>query len=291
MPEPYPSLAGKRALITGATSGHGQALAMSLARLGAECVLLGRNRGKCEKTASQISKATGRSPEIVLCDMSSMNEIRRAADEIMRDEKPLHMLINNAGIVNQHYRESADGIEETFAVNYLAMYLFTTLLLKKLKTSAPARIVNVSSDTHRVASLDLNDPEGKSRGYSFMGAYGRSKLAIVYFTIELATKLAGTGVTVNAVDPGPIASGIADKPGLIPAIANAVIQLTFPSPERASRTALHLAASPELEGKTGGYYRFMKKKEPKTDRNDSAFGEKLMEATGRMTGFSWNGII
>jgi retinol dehydrogenase-12 len=291
MSEPYPSLTGKRALITGATSGHGQALAMSLSRLGAKCVLLGRNRDKCEKTASQINDATGHCPEIVLCDMSSMDEIRRAAAEIIRDEKPLHILVNNAGIVNQIFSKSADGIEETFAVNYLAMYLFTMLLLNKLKASAPARIINVSSDTHRITSLDLNDLEGKLRGYSFMGAYGRSKLAIVYFTIELAQKLAGTGVTVNAVDPGPIASGIANKPGIIPAIANAVIQLTFPSPVRASRTALYLAASPEVEGKTGGYYRFMKKKEPKTDKNDSAFGEKLMEASGRMTGFSWNGII
>ncbi len=288
MSETYPPLTGKRALITGATNGHGQALALKLAELGARCVILGRNRDRCETTARLIMDRCGSRPDIVRCDLAARDDVMRAAKEIMAMKEPLNILVNNAGMVNRRYSETADGFEETFAVNYLSLYMLTLLIAKKITDGSPARIINVSSETHRMTRLDLNDLQGSGRPDSSMGAYGRSKLAIIYFTLELSKKLRDTGVTVNAVDPGPVASGIADKPGILAGIANAVIQRTFPSPERACRTALHLAASPDLEGQTGGYYRFMKKKEPGIDRADPALGEKIMARTASMTGIAWD---
>jgi retinol dehydrogenase 12 len=276
-------LSGRTCLVTGATSGHGEAVAKALARMGADMILLGRSREKCERVQAEIMHDTGRAPDVILADFSSLADVRRAAGEFLSWRRPLHVLVNNAGLVNRHFRETIDGIEETFAVNYLAMFQLTLLLLDRIIESAPARIVNVSSDTHIIADINLEDVQGRGKRYGLMGAYGRSKLAIVYFTLELAKRLAGSGVTVNAVDPGPIASGIAKKNELIAKIADVVIQLTFPKPERAARTALYLASSPEVEGASGGYWRFMKKKEPKVS-SDPDFGAKLWEISVSMTG-------
>ncbi len=276
-------LHGKTCLVTGATNGHGEAVAKALARMGGDIILLGRNSEKCGRVKSEIEAETGKAPKVLLCDLSSLSDIRRAAAEFLSWGLPLHLLVNNAGLVNQKYRESADGYEETFAVNYLAMFALTNLLLDCIIESAPARIVNVSSDTHRIASLDLDDVEGKGKPYGLMGAYGRSKLAIVHFTLELARRLEGSGVTVNAVDPGPIASGIAKKPGLLARTADVIIQFTFPKPGRAARTALYLASSPDVEGQSGMYWRFMKRQEPKTP-GGTAFSARLWEITAAMTG-------
>ncbi len=276
-------LGGRTCLITGATNGHGEAVAKALARLGADIILLGRSSDKCRRVQSEIGAETGKSPDVLICDLSSLSDIRRTAAEFLAWKRPLHLLVNNAGLVNRYYRESAEGIEETFAVNYLAMYTMTNLLLDRIIESSPARIVNVSSDTHRIADLDLDDMEGRAKRYSLMGAYGRSKLGIVYFTLELARRLEGSGVTVNAVDPGPIASGIAKKPGLLARIADAIIQLTFPKPDRAARTAIYLASSPDVEGLSGTYWRFMKRKDPKVPGGE-AFGARLWEITAAMAG-------
>ena len=269
--------------MTGATSGHGRAVAIELARRGADVVLLGRSSEKCCAVQDEIQELTGRRPEVLICDMSSQSDIRRAAVHFLSWGRPLHILVNNAGLVNRRYCETVDGYEETFAVNYLAPFHLTLLLLDRMRQCAPARIINISSDTHYIADIDLNDVEGKSRRYSLMGAYSRSKLAIVYFTRELSRRLAGTGITANAVDPGPVRSNIANKPGALAKLANAIIQLTFPRPEIAARTAVFCASSPEMEGRSGGYYRFMKKKEPRVS-TDPDFGAKLWEITARLIG-------
>ncbi len=279
---------GKTALVTGATSGHGKACAAALADMGADVILLGRSREKCLAVREEISKKTGKRPEILLCDLSSRDDISRAAGEFLKTDRPIHLLMNNAGIVNQERRESLDGIEETMAVNYFAMYQLTLLLLERIKKSAPARIVNISSDTHRIVKLDPDNLEQKEK-YSWMKAYSLSKLAIVYFTRELAKRLEGTGVTVNAVDPGPVASNIAGSgTGLIPKIARFFISRTFPKPERAARTALHVATSPEVEGATGRYFRFMKDREPRVDTAEPTVGRRLWEVSARKTGVDLN---
>ncbi len=279
---------GKTVLVTGATSGHGKACAAALAEIGADVILLGRNREKCLAVQEEITQKTGNRPEILLCNLSSRDDISRAAGEYLKTDRPIHLLINNAGIVNQERKESRDGIEETMAVNYFAMYQLTLLLLDRIKKSAPARIVNISSDTHRIVKLDPGNLEQKEK-YSWMKAYSLSKLAIVYFTRELAKRLEGTGVTVNAVDPGPVASNIAGRgTGLVPKIARFFISRTFPKPEKAARTALYVATSPEMDGVTGRYYRFMKDREPRVDTEDLSVATRLWELSARITGVDLN---
>lgn len=254
-------MVGRVCLVTGATDGHGRALARGLARRGADVVLLGRSPEKCQRVQAEIAGENGgKSPEILLCDLASRAEVDRAAEEYLASGRPLHVLANNAGLVSLDRQENAEGVELTLAVNYLAMFQLTLRLLPRLLESAPARVVNVSSDTYKIASLDFDDFE-LHRGYSFMRAYGRSKLAIVTFTLELARRLEGRGVTVNAVDPGPVASNIgANNPGLAYRLAGPLIKRLFPSADRAARTALMLATDPELAQATGGYYRSRKRR-------------------------------
>jgi NAD(P)-dependent dehydrogenase (short-subunit alcohol dehydrogenase family) len=258
---PIHDLAGRVCLVTGATDGHGRAVAHALARRGAELVLLGRSPEKCARVQAEIAAAAGQRPEILVCDLASRQAIDRAASAWRAGGRPLHVLVNNAGLVSQARQVNEAGIELTFAVNYLALFQLTLRLLPRLQASAPARVVNVGSDTYRMASLDFADLQ-LERGYSFLRAYGRSKLAILYFTLELARRLEGRGVTVNAVDPGPVASNIgANNPGLAYRLAGPIIRRLFPSPERAARTAVMLAADPAVEGATGGYWRSGRRRE------------------------------
>lgn len=278
MTEPY-NLKGKTCLVTGSTSGHGLAVAEALHARGADIIIHGPTPDACTAVRGRFSSLAG----ALACDFSSQKEIARGAGEFLSWKRPLHILVNNAGMVNQHHRLTMDGIEETFAVNYLAMFQFTLLVLPRLLSSAPARIVNIGSDAHMIASIDPDDIDGSKKKYSFAKAYGRSKLGVAYFTQELARRLEGTGVTVNAVDPGPMATSIAKKPGLIPRIADAIIQLTFPTPARAARTAIHVASSPDVEGINGKYFRFMKMKEPKLT-SGADFHATLWDISARITG-------
>ncbi len=278
------SLAGRVCLVTGATSGHGRALARLLAERGAQLILLGRNPERCAEVQREIAGVTGAKPDVLLCDLSSRGEIDRAAAEFLASGRPLHVLVNNAGLVNLRRTENAEGLELTFAVNYLAAFQLCALLAPRMVESAPARIVIVASDTYRVASLDLDDLMLERR-YSWMRAYARSKLALVHLTRALARRLEGTGVVVNAVDPGPMASKIgANNPGALYALASLMIRNTFPSPERAARTALHLCTAPELEGQSGAYWRSMKRRELGDDPRDVELDERLWQASAKLTG-------
>lgn len=272
----------KTCLITGSTNGHGKALAKRLARMGAHVIIHGRDANKCLLVQKEIEDETGNKPELLICNLASQRSIKQACIEFLASGRPLHLLINNAGLVSHKRAFSDDGLELNFAVNYLAPFLLTRLLLDRIIASAPARIVNVASGAHMMSTLDLNDLEGKKKRYFIMGAYGRSKLALTYFNIELAKRLAGKGVTVNAVDPGPIASGIAKKPLLIARLADVIIQRSFPGADKAAETAFYLAVAKELEGVTGKYYRFMQPKEPKLDPRDPDFGKKLWDLTAAM---------
>jgi NAD(P)-dependent dehydrogenase (short-subunit alcohol dehydrogenase family) len=275
---------GRVCLVTGATDGHGRAVARALARQGAEVVIHGRSPEKCRRVQSEIAAENGgKSPEILLCDFASREAIDRAASEFLSGGRPLHVLVNNAGLVSQSRQVNAEGIELTFAVNYLALFQLTLRLLPRLLESAPARIVNVSSDTYRMATLDFEDLQ-LERGYSFMRAYARTKLSTVYFTLELARRLEGRGVSVNAVDPGPVASNIgANNPGLAYRIVSPIIRGLFPSPERAARTALMLATDPKLERETGGYYRSGRRRE-RPLAFDTAVSDRLWRISAELTG-------
>ena len=191
MSETLHDMTGRVCLVTGATDGHGRAVAEALASVGAEVVIHGRNPQKCEKTQREIAKATGRKPEILLCDLSIRSDVDRAADEYLASGRPLHLLVNNAGHVNLHRQVNDEGLEQTIAVNYLAMFQLTLRLFERLKDSAPARVVDISSDTYKIAKLELDNLQ-LERGYSVSQAYACSKLAIVYFTQELANRIDGS---------------------------------------------------------------------------------------------------
>ena len=284
------AMEGRVCLVTGATSGHGLAVARALARLGAELVVHGRSAEKCKAVQAQIAAETGREPGILLADMASRADIDRAADEVLATGRPLHVLVNNAGVVSREREETVDGVEVTFAVNYLATFQLTLRLLERLRESAPARIVIVSSDTHRIASLDLDDL-GLRRGYNFMKAYGRSKLALVHFTRQLALRLRGSGVTVNAVDPGPVQSNIGqNNPGLTADLLKVVMRRFFKPADEACDTAVYLATSPEVEGVSGGYFRFMERKDPSVGRGVPDLAPRLWDLSLRMTGVREPGV-
>jgi len=277
-------MTGRVCLVTGASDGHGRAVAAALARAGADVVLHGRSLQKCETVRREIAEATGRKPEVLLCDLANRAEVDRAADAYLASGRPLHVLVNNAGLVNLHRQVNAEGLEQTFAVNYLAMFQITLRLFERLKASAPARVVNVCSDSYRIARLDLDDLQ-LERGYSVSQAYARSKLAILYFTLELARRSAGTGVTVNAVDPGPVASNIAaNNPGLLYSLARPMIRHLFPSAARAARTCLRLATDPDLESSTGGYWRSLARRDRPLGDRDPALGAALWRESVRLTG-------
>lgn len=277
------SVRDRTCLVTGATSGHGQAVATALARQGAKVIIHGRSRERCHRVQQQIAVEAGREPEVLLCDLSKRDDIDRAADELLERIASLHLLVNNAGAVWQRRAETVDGAEMTFAVNYLAAFQLTMRLVDRLVESAPARIVNVSSEMHRLVTLDFDDLMC-TRRYSWHLAYSRSKLALISFTRELARRLDGTGVTVNAVDPGPVRSSIGRNNGGVVESLLPIVMRFFPSANRACETAVHLATSPYLEGVTGRYYRFMEDKAISERHRDPSVDAQLWRASVELTG-------
>src|SRR5918993_383875 len=216
----------KICLITGATSGIGRATAMGLANMGAGVVMVGRDRGRGEAAMADIKeKSANTSVDLMLADVSSQEEIRRLADEFKEAYPRLDVLINNAGVFRSERITTADRLETTFAVNHLAYFLLTNLLLDRLKAGAPSRIVNVASADHSNAAIDFDDLQGE-KGYRGAKAYSQSKLANVLFTYELARRLQGTGVTANCLHPGVIATKLlADYVGV--PVAGRALARTF----------------------------------------------------------------
>lgn len=274
---------GKLCLITGASSGIGKVAATELARLGARMVLVCRTTEKGRLTAEEIKKATGNgSIDFLAADLSSQAEIRKlAADYQSRFPAP-QVLINNAGLALKKRAISPDGIEMTFAVNHLAYFLLTNLLLDTLKSGGPARIVNVSSDAHHSGSIDFDDLQ-LERNYSAWRAYSSSKLCNLFFTYELAKKLQGSGVTVNALHPGAVATKIFRD---VPAPLRALILLLTMSPQKGAQTTVYLASSPEVEGVSGKY--FKKKAEARSSAAslDAQAAERLWQVSATMTGLA-----
>src|SRR6266480_1279590 len=202
MPTVNSSMQGKICVVTGANSGIGKATALELAQMSATVVMVCRDRARGEEARSEITtKSRNNAVDLLQADLSSQQSIRQLVEHFKQRYTHLHVLINNAGAAFTGRRETVDGLEMTFAVNYLAPFLLTNLLLDVLKNSTPARIINVDSDNHRFVRLDMHDLQLKHR-YGFLRAYGRSKLALLLFTYELARQLHGTGVTANCLDPG-----------------------------------------------------------------------------------------
>lgn len=285
MAEQSGGMSGKTVLITGATSGIGEVAARELAAKGAKVVLVGRSAAKCEATAAMIRQATGNpAVEFLVADLSSQAEVRRLAAEIKTRYPRIDVLVNNAGAMISPRRESADGIEMTWALNHLGYFLLTDLLLDTLKASAPSRVVSVASDAHRMASgIDWDDVEGK-KSYSAWRAYSQSKLANVLFTRELARRLEGSGVTANCLHPGFVATNFAAGRGLTFRIFQVGAKLFAITPEEGAKTTVYLASSPEVEGASGGYYSKCKLVTPTAAARDDEAARRLWDLSEAMVG-------
>ena len=285
MKTPLPNLSGRTFMITGASSGIGRAAAMGLAGLGASLVLVCRDRGRGEAALTEIRERTGNADlTLMLADLSSQAQIRRLAREFLATKRPLHVLLNNAGVMMLRREETSDGIETTFAVNHLAYFLLTTLLLDRLTASAPARVVSVASDAHHWAGGGMDfDDLGSMKCYSSMRAYGLSKLANILFTRELARRLAGTGVTANCLHPGFVGSNFATNNGWLAKVVMTLASPAARSPEKGAETAIWLCASPEVDGVSGQYFFDRKAKWPKGYAQSDEDARRLWETSERLT--------
>jgi retinol dehydrogenase-14 len=252
MKQTEPDMRGRICLVTGATSGIGKATALGLARSGATLVLVTRDPQRGAAAVAEIKRQTGNEAvEFLTADLTSQQSIRRLADDFKSKYRQLHVLVNNAGGVFPRTR-TVDGLEKTFALNHLAYFLLTELLLDVLEASAPARIVSVSSEAERGGKINFDDLQSHKK-YSAMRAYCQSKLANVMWTYELARRLEGTGVTANCLHPGAVATSFG---GSIP-VVNWFYKLAgrfMRTPEKGAETVIYLASSPEVEGVTGKYF-------------------------------------
>ena len=274
---------GKICVVTGATSGIGLVTAQALARQGATLIVIARNAERGAATVSRIQQETGNSAvELMVADLSAQAQVRQLAREIQHRFARLDVLVNNAGALFARRQLSQDGLEMTFALNHLAYFLLTNLLLDPLKAADSARIVNVSSEAHRRARLDFSDLQGQHR-YTGWRAYARSKLANILFTYELARRLAGTGIVTNALHPGFVATNFGRNNRSITAAFFRILQLAAISPEEGAQTIIYLASSPAVKGVTGEY--FVKQQAVRSSQvsYDRAAAERLWQVSAELT--------
>jgi NAD(P)-dependent dehydrogenase (short-subunit alcohol dehydrogenase family) len=273
---------GKICLVTGGTNGIGKSTALELARMGATVVIVGRDAQKTSEVVQVIRAASG-NPNVdsLLADLSSHQEVRRLAKGFKRKYSHLHILLNNAGAVFIQRQLSVDGIEMTFALNHLASFLLTNLLLDTLKASAPARIINVSSNAHTTGKIEFDNLQGE-RNYT-PRVYENSKLANILFTMELARRLQGAGVTVNALHPGFTATGFAKNNGkMMATLVSIFAPLVARSPAKGAETSIFLASSPSVEGLTGKYFYDSKVIAVAPQATDMVVAKKLWDASTKM---------
>lgn len=281
-------IAGKTCMITGSNSGIGKAAAVGLARMDAVVIMVCRDQAKGEAAREDILKMSGakrESVELMIADLASLDSVRALAGSFLKSHQGLDVLVNNAGLILSKRITTKDGFETTFEVNYLSHFLLTNLLLGALKADAPSRIVNVSSDAHTGGHVNFDDLQGE-KGYSEMGAYAQSKLAQILFTYELARRLAGTGVTVNAVHPGLVATRWGRESAGALSIGLKLASPFMMSPEKGADTVVYLASSPEVSGVTGKFFTKRKAVESSKESYDAAEAARLWEFSQRLTGLA-----
>jgi retinol dehydrogenase 14 len=275
------SMNGKTVLITGGTSGIGKAAAVGLASMGARVGITGRDRARAEQAAAAIADESGcPAVDVFVADMSSQPEVRRLARDILAAYPRLDVLLNNVGGFWANRHVTADGLEHTFALNHLAPFLLTNLLLQRLITSAPARVITVSSGAHSMGRIDFDDLMGE-RDYSGQRAYNQSKLANVMFTYELARRLEGTGVTATALHPGMTNTSFStEDPSRKMAPIVFVVRPFMRSPKKGADTSVYLASSSAVEGVSGRY--FVNRKTTKSEESsyDEATTDRLWQVSG-----------
>lgn len=276
------SMKGKICMVTGANSGIGKATAIGLAKLGASLVLVCRDQTRAEEAIAEIKEKTGNeSIDLIIADLSSQKGIHNLVSEFKKSYNILNVLINNAGVNLHKHTLTEDGIETTFAINYLAHFMLCNLLLDTLKNSSPARIVNVTSSV-QAKSIDFDDLNGDNH-YRQLKAYSQSKLAVVLFTYEFARRIEGTGVSVNCIHPGYVKTNMIRKFRPFVKYFYHLIGLFMSTPKRGAKTSIYLASSTDIDGASGKY--FKKRKEAKSVKisYDESVAKQLWDASVNLT--------
>jgi NAD(P)-dependent dehydrogenase (short-subunit alcohol dehydrogenase family) len=280
------SIEGKTVLITGGNSGIGRETAVGLARMGAHVTFTSRDRARGEAALADVRERSGRDDvELMDLDLASFASIRRFASAYLEGHERLDVLVNNAGLILGDRRETEDGFEATFGTNHLGHFLLTDLLLERIVASAPARIVNLSSRAHRFArsGLDFDDLMSE-KGYAGLRVYGKSKLANILFTRELARRLEGSGVTANAVHPGGVRTGFA-RDGDVKGIYGRLVALAQPflkTPEQGAETTIFVASSPDLERVSGRYFANSREASTTAAAQDDEAARRLWEVSEQL---------
>jgi NAD(P)-dependent dehydrogenase (short-subunit alcohol dehydrogenase family) len=280
------SMRGKIVMVTGANAGIGKATALALAKKGATVVMVSRSRAKGEMAAEEvIAKSGNPHVELLVANLSAQDAVRKLAHDFLARHSRLDVLINNAGVFMAMRTLTADGLETTFATNYLAPFLLTNLLLPALLAAAPSRIINVSSGAQRMGRIDFANLQGEKR-YNGLRAYGQSKLALIAWTYEMARRLSGTGVTINALEPGFVDTKLPSDMIPLPSRLSRTIARPFmTTPEEGASTSVYLASSPRAEGHSGNFFSSNGRPLRSTRQSyDRAVAERLWQESERLTG-------
>ena len=279
-------LAGRTVLVTGGTAGIGRSTALGLAMMGAHLGITGRDRGRTEETAGEIRAASGGQVDVFVADLSSQSQVRRLAEQVLQAYPRVDVLVNNVGGCWNTRHVTADGLERTFALNYLAPFLLTNLLLDRRKQSAPARVVTVASNAHTTGRIDFDDLQSE-RSYSGSTAYSQSKLANVLFTYELARRLAATSVTANALHPGVVSTSFgAEDPGVVQRLFVPFVRPFLKTPVQGAATSIHLASSPDVEQVSGRYFANSKPKRSSKASYDQTAAARLWQVSAELVGLT-----
>jgi len=277
---------GKHVAITGATAGIGRATALELARRGAQLTLFYRDRARALALQGEIRAGGGAAAELIPLDMASLASVRRAAHACLAANRTVDVLLNNAGLINTTRRETEDGFEETLAVNHFAPFLLTGMLLPLLLQAPAGRIVNVASDAHSfVRGMGFDDMQA-TQSYRTFREYGRSKLANILFTRSLAGRLQGSGVTVNCLHPGAVATSLGSQnDGVLSKLAPRLLRPFFRTPEQGAQTSIYLCSSDEVAGVSGAYFVNCRQRRPRACARDDEAAARLWDYTEQAVGF------
>jgi len=277
---------GKTVVVTGGTSGIGEVAACELARKGARIVLIARDHARGEDTLSKLRNINPTAQHTIhYGDLSSIADMKRVATMIASTEPKIDVLVNNAGAVFLARHESVDGLEMTFATNHMAYYIITNILLPNLKAAGNARIVSTASDAHKAGRLDFDDLQSR-KSYASFRAYGTSKLENILFTREIAHRLEGSGVTANCLHPGFVGTRFGQnnaKSAFMKTVARIAMSFGI-RPEEGAKTIIYLATTPEVEGKSGGYYYKCKLTTPSAAAQSDADAKRLWDVSRELSG-------
>ena len=274
----------KNILITGATSGIGKAAAIQIASMGANIYFIARNEEKAKDLSNEIEGLTGKIPYSIIADLSSLNEIKEAAAEFKSLNIPLHVLLNNAGLINMERKETVDGFESVFALNHLAYYSLTNLLLENLKNGSPSRIVNVSSGAHAfVKGFNFDDVQAV-KSYKPFQVYGYSKLANILFTKKLSSLLENENITVNCLHPGVVGTAFGQNNGSLQKILFFIAKPFIRSPEKGAESSIYLCSSPDVSGISGEYFYNCKIEKTTKWAKNQEDADRLWSLSAELTG-------